>query len=231
MGGGKKHKASTLELGYMMKVELTNAKRITELHKAKEWLPLWSHQHIRLNYKAFSTLCFTLEVTGLLATEEDLFDPNGDFDESMSSLFRVLSNTLFYLEEHLKRGRCDSKSEMAIFLGKLLIEQGVFPTRDHCAFCDAPLEKLLKIYLVTDHGGFSCHECAAHLEETMMSSSREGRELWELLGSVAKQRYQELNEFTIQDPAAIPTLVNYTCYQLHLKMNKLKTLKMVLSFS
>lgn len=215
----------------MMKLELSHSKKNTELHRAKEWLPMWSYEQIRLNHKAFSTMCFYLEIANYLCPEEDLFDDHSDFDESMVGLFRVLSNAIFHLEERLKAGRCDPYSEIVIFLGKLLVEQGVFPIRDNCAFCDNPLEKIGRIYLVTDHGGFSCGECATHLEEAMMSSSSEGRELWELLGSVANHRYQELSELKMQDRAVIHTLLNYTCYQLHLEISRLKTLKMVLSFN
>ncbi len=214
----------------MMKLELSHAKRNSELHRAKEWTPLWCYEYIRLNHKAFSTMCFYLEMVSHLCAEEDLFDDHADFDESMVGLFRVLSNALFHLEERLKSQKCDPHSEIVIFLGKLLIEQGVFPTRDNCAFCDGALEKLGRIYLVTDHGGFSCGECATHLEEAMMSSSQEGRELWEILGSVANHRYQELSELKMQDKGVIHTLLNYACYQLHLEIGRLKSLKMVLSF-
>ncbi|MEC7275629.1 MAG: hypothetical protein VXV96_04845 [Bdellovibrionota bacterium] len=229
-GGGKKHKASTLELGYMMKIELSQSKKNAELHRAKEWLPLWSYEHIRLNHKAFTTMCFYLEMVSNIAPEEDLFDQHSDFDESMVGLFRVLSNAVVHLEERLKVGRCDPKSEMVIFLGKLLVEQGVFPSRENCAFCDIPLEKLARISLVTDHGGFGCSDCVSQLEEAILSSAGEGRELWELLGSVANQRYQALRELTLQDRNVCHTLLNYSCYQLHLDMKRLKTLKMVLSF-
>lgn len=227
-GGGKKHKASTLELGYMMKVELGHSRSTSDLHRAKEWLPLWSYEHIRLNHRAFSLMCLFLEIMSNISPEESLHDSHSEFDDTMEGLFRVLSNAVVHLEERTKLKKCDPYSELTIFLGKLLIEQGVFPIRDNCTFCDRPLEKLAQIYLVTDHGGFSCGECTTQIEGAVTSSSREGRELWELLGSVANQRYQELNELKLENRDVVHTLLNYFYYQFQFQPHNFKSLKMVL---
>lgn len=227
-GGGKKHKASTLEIGYMMKIELSHSRSTAQMQRAKEWLPIWSHEHIRNNFKSYSLLCLFVEIMGAIAPEEDVHDQNSDFDDTMEGLFRVLSNAVVHLEGRTKEKKCDPYSELLVFLGKLLIEQGVFPIRDNCAFCDEVLSKLSKIYLITDHGGFACGECADHLEEAITSSSREGRELWELLGSVANHRYQELTELRLENRDVIHTLLNYFYYQFHFKESDFRSLKMVL---
>jgi recombinational DNA repair protein (RecF pathway) len=140
----------------------------------------------------------------------------------------VLSNALVHLESSAKAKSCDPGGELLIFLGKMLIEQGVFPSREGCSFCDAQLEKLSKVYLVTDHGGFACHECIGHLEAALISSSQEGRELWELLGVVANQRYQELSEFKMEHRGAVRLLLHYFLYQFHFQEHQFKSLKMVL---
>jgi recombinational DNA repair protein (RecF pathway) len=212
----------------MMKVELSHSRSTSELHKAKEWLPLWSYSEIRLNYKAFSLMCLFMEMVSGLSPEEDLHDANSDFDQSMEGLFRVLSNAVVHLEERAKLKKCDPYSELTIFLGKLLIEQGVFPVRDNCAFCDETLTHQGRMTLVTDHGGFACGECSGHLEEAMVSTTEEGRELWELLGSVANHRYQDLGSLRLENPEVIHTLLNYFYYQFHFQAHQFKSLKMVL---
>jgi recombinational DNA repair protein (RecF pathway) len=231
-GGGKKHKASTLELGYMMKVELSHTRSTSELHRAKEWLPLWSYEHIRLNYKAFSLLCLYAEIMGELSPQENLHDVHGDFDDTMEGLFRVLSNAVVHLEGRASQKQCDPWSELSIFLGKLLIEQGVFPIRDNCVFCDKILDSQGSLTLVTDHGGFSCGECAEHLVEERgrehLSGIQEGRELWEILGSVANQRYQDLGALKIENPEVLHTLLHYFYYQFHFQPRQFKSLKMIL---
>ena len=212
----------------MIKVELSHSRSTSELHRAKEWLPLWSYEEIRLNYKAFSLMCLFMEMVAGLSPEEDLHDSNSDFDQSMEGLFRVLSNAVVHLEERAKQKNCDPYSELTIFLGKLLIEQGVFPIRDNCAFCDCTLNHQGRMTLVTDHGGFACAECSTHLEEAMVSTTQEGRELWELLGSVANHRYQELGSLRLENREVIHTLLNYFYYQFHFQAHQFKSLKMVL---
>lgn len=212
----------------MMQVELSQGKMKTELHKAKEWLPLWSHEKIRNNYQAFSLLCLFLEIMAELSPGADLSDQHLEVDDGMEGLFRVLSNAIFHLEKRAELKTTDVKTELFIFLSKLLIEQGLFPIRDGCAFCDTELKNLSTLFLVPDHGGFSCHECTTHLDESGQVNKREGRELWELLGGVANQRYQDLFELRIEDNEALYSLLHYFNYQFHFHPNTFKSLKMVI---
>lgn len=198
------------------------------MQNAKEWTPGWVHESIRLNHKAFSLMCLFLEIVTNLAPEENLHDENSDYDESMMGLFKVLSNGLFHLEKRAKEKKCDPHSELIIFLGKLLVEQGVFPTRENCAFCDEILFERGDVFLVTDHGGFSCGSCLTHLEEAITTNQKEGRELWELLGVVANHRYQELSELKIEYNEVAHILFHYFCYQFHFKAGDFKSLSMVL---
>lgn len=173
-------------------------------------------------------MCLFMEIVSYLSPQEDLHDSHSEFDESMMGLFRVLSNAVVHLEERAKAKNCDPYSELTIFLGKLLIEQGVFPIRDKCSFCDVPLTHQGRMTLVTDHGGFACGECSSHLEEAIVSSAQDGRELWELLGSVANHRYQELGSLKLENPEVIHTLLNYFYYQFQFQAHQFKSLKMVL---
>lgn len=212
----------------MEKLEISPSKMKTELHKVKEWTPLWIHENIRNNYQAFSLLCLFLEIAGELSPTADLSDPHLDVDDSMEGLFRVVSNAIYHLEARATQKITDTKSELFIFLTKLLIEQGLFPVREGCAFCDVELKNLGTIFLVPDHGGFSCHECINHLEENTQTNKREGRELWELLGGVANQKYQDLMGLKIQDTDALYSLLHYFNYQFHFHENTFKSLKMVI---
>lgn len=211
----------------MLRLELGRSKSTSDLYRAKEWAPLWSHQYIRLNYKAFCLLCLYLEFVDSLSIEGDLHDVHQDSDQSMVGLFRVLSNALVHLEEQAHRKVFDKFSELTIFLGKILIEQGVFPNRGNCVFCDIDLLEVKMIHLVTDHGGFGCGECVGHLEEAVLSTALEGRELWELLGVVANEKYLNLKNLEMEYPEVARTLLNYFFYQFHFKANQFKSLSSV----
>jgi len=115
-----------------------------------------------------------------------------------------------------------------IFLSKLLLEQGLFPIREGCAFCDCELDHMKTIFLISDHGGFSCAECTTHLEEDQLRNKREGRELWELLGGVANQKYTQLLELAIEDPDAMESLLHYFNYQFGFQRDHFKSLQMVI---
>lgn len=221
-------KPTTLELGRMMRIELGHSKRSSDLYRAKEWKVLWSHENIRYNHRAFSTMCVFLELIASLSIEDDLHDQLIDEDDTMVGLFRVLSNSLVHLENKVKEKSCDAGSELLIFLGKLLIEQGLFPARENCAFCDVELELHRNIYLVTDHGGFSCQDCQGSLESAVISDPQEGRELWELLGVIANQRYQDLGALKMEYQGSVRLLLHYFLYQFQFQEHQFKSLKMVL---
>ncbi len=212
----------------MFRVELGQSRSTSELYRAKEWQVIWSYESIRYNHRAFSIMCLFLEIIGMLSIQDDLHDELIEDDRTMVGLFRVLSNALVHLEASAKSKTHDSRRELLIFLGKILIEQGVFPSREACAFCDAQLEKLGGTYLVIDHGGFACGECVGHLEGVKASSPLEGRELWELLGVVANQRYQDLKELKMEHYGAVTLLLHYFLFQFQLEEHQLKSLKMVL---
>lgn len=226
-GGGKKQKSSTLELGYLIGAELAHSKSTSTLHKAKEWQPKWLHQSIRSQYQAFCFLCFALEVITKVASPESLHDANSDFDKDQEGLFKVLSNALFYLDQRCTLEGFSPVNEMIIFLGKLLIDQGVFPIRDNCLFCDIDLEKEDHLFLMADQGGFSCSECYANMKEERGVNGkfdRDGRELWELLGIVAQHRYGDLGKINSSGQRIGQQLFHFFSYQFQLKKADFKTL-------
>lgn len=212
----------------MLKVELGRSKSTSELYRAKEWSPLWIHEDIRLNYKAFCLMCLMLEIMEHMATQDDLHDDLQSNDTTMVGLFRVLSNALVHLESRVKLKSFDRFSELSIFLGKLLIEQGVFPERTCCVFCDQNLTHASLIYLVTDHGGFGCAECVGHLEGAMLSTAAEGRELWEVLGVIANEKYQKLLDLKLEHFEVAKLLIDYFFYQFQMEPSQLKGLSSVI---
>ena len=159
---------------------------------------------------------------------DDLHDELHANDTTMVGLFRVLSNALVHLENKVKLKTFDRFSELAIFLGKLLIEQGVFPGRGSCVFCDQNLIHASFIYLVIDHGGFGCSECVGHLEGAMLSSASEGRELWEALGVIANEKYQNLLDLKLEHIEVAKILLDYFFYQFQIEPGQLKGLGSVI---
>ncbi len=212
----------------MLRVELGRSKSTSELYRAKEWSPIWVHEKIRFDYKAFCLMCLMLEIMDHMSTDDDLHDELHATEETMIGLFRVLSNALVHLENQIRDKSFDRFSELALFLGKLLIEQGVFPERANCVFCDIDLKHASLIFLVTDHGGFGCSECVGHIEEAVLSSAQEGRELWELLGVVANEKYQKLESLKLEHPEVVKTLLSYFFYQFHLQPSQFKGLNSVI---
>jgi recombinational DNA repair protein (RecF pathway) len=227
-GGGKKAKATQLELGYLLRIELGRSKSTEQLYRAKEYQVLWNHQKVRYNHKAFYLMCFFLEVTDKMAQEEDLHDQNFTENAEGEGPFRVLSNALVHLERSLETGNFKKESEFFIFFGKLLVEHGVFPERERCCLCEEELVGLMDLFLVPDHGGFSCSSCINREEYLFERNGRVGRETWELLGKIGHQQYQEIGELSISNNAVIQLLFHYFSYQFHYQKNDFQGLKLVL---
>lgn len=226
-GGGKKKRSSTLELGYMLQVELSVSKSTSDIYHAKEWTPKWTPENIRLNHKAFYLMCLYLEMIQKLAPEGDLHDKFHDDDQG-HNLFVVLSNALFYLEKMLKEKNFNSQNHLLIFMGKLLIDQGVFPQRDFCTLTDRPLQSESLLHLVADHGGFACAEGLNQEQAQAQGNGTHGRELWEVLGRIGKSKYLEIVPFDLQYPEIVKSLFHYFCYQFHFQEKEFKSYSMAL---
>ena len=151
-GGGKNKKPSTLELGYLLKVELIYSQSTKELYSAREWLPLWAHQRIRFDYKAYHLMCFFLEIAEKISVGEYLHRDFCEHSTKGIGIFKVLANGIYHLEQAIKE-KCFSMQEHgACFLGKLLLDQGVFPERRECTFCGEKFMEGRDVFLVPDRG-------------------------------------------------------------------------------
>lgn len=219
-GGGKKKKPSQLELGAMLKVELSVSKSNTDVYRAKEWKLIWRAENIRNNYRAFTLLCFIVEVTAKIAGEENLHEPS--FTDEHAGIFSVVSNAAFYLEKSVKEEKFELYKEMTVFLGKILGEQGVFPRLESCSLCESALTPDLIAALNLEHGGFSCSDCSPLGYDSKLSS-----ELWQLLGQIGSLKYGELQSLKIQNKGISRQLLDYLLYQFQIEAKAFKSLSMV----
>lgn len=228
-GGGKKQKSTVLEIGHLISVELSRTRSTQQLQRAKEWQAPWVHKNIRLNHQAFYLMCLYCEIMQKLSSEESLHDDNQDFDDAQTGLFKVLSNGLFYLDMRCSRSDFNRHNEAIIFIGKLLIDLGVFPTRESCVFCDEDLDGDGFIYLISDHGGFSCDECYNKANEVSVRyNNADGRELWQVLGIIAANRYEDLSKLSCSGAGVVSQLFHFFIYQFQFHKLDFKTLDMVL---
>ncbi len=222
-GGGKKQKSSVIELGFMLSVELQQAKTNTEIYHAKEWNLVWHHDKIRLHHNAFYLMCFFLEIITKIAPVENLHDVHHENTE-MVGLFTSLSNALVHLERCLIQESFFSHSHAVIFLTKTLLHLGVFPEREHCTLCGEELAGFNDMFLIAEEGGFACPPCM-NLRKTFTVQS--GRELWELVGHIAHTKYGELGLIKLEYKSLPKMLFHYFCFQFHFEEKDFKTASMI----
>lgn len=222
-GGGKKQKSSVIELGFMLSVELQQAKTNTEIYHAKEWNLIWYHDKIRLQHNAFYLMCFFLEVINRIAPVENLHDVHEENTE-MVGLFTSLSNALVHLEKSLLQESFFSHSHAVIFLTKTLLHLGVFPEREHCTLCGEGLTQFNDMFLIAEEGGFACPPCM-NLRKAYTVQS--GRELWELVGHIAHTKYSELGLIKLEYKSLPRMLFHYFCFQFHFEEKDFKTASMI----
>ena len=222
-GGGKKQKSSIIELGFMLAVELSQAKTNTEIYHAKEWSMIWHHDFIRNNHTAFYLMCFYLEIIKRISPIENLHDVHLENIE-MVGLFTSLSNALVHLEKSLKENAFYIHSHAVIFLTKTLLHLGVFPEREQCTLCGIDLLGFNDMYLIPEEGGFACPPC---VNQNKTHNVQSGRELWELIGHIAHTKYSELGPLKLEYKSLPKMLFHYFCFQFHFEEKDFKTASMV----
>lgn len=218
-GGGEKKKASVLELGSMLKVELSRSRGGSDIYSAKEWEPLWMANKVRDNHVAFYVLCFIVQVAVKVAQEEDLHDESHSFDDHSQGVFRAVSNALVHLETMVQQNTFHASAEVAIYLGKLLIELGVFPDIKSCMVCGVILEQFTQLQLSSEHGGFVCHNCS-HGDKAQFN-------LWRLMSEVAVKKSPEIVPDASFPRSGLDRLWEYFCFQSQLEPKDFKTLTMI----
>jgi recombinational DNA repair protein (RecF pathway) len=225
-GGGKKFKVSGLEYGNLIKAQVSSQRQVVEVASCQEWQVAWGHEHVRHHHQAFTFLCFALELVRSLSPEDQLGDQHRESDQSAEGLFRVLSNALFRLDRLVKEENFHLYGEWSIFLGKLLIEQGLFPDREHCVLSGEPLRPGQRLSLVSSMGGFARVELLKGQEQQMMGET--GTILYPVLAEIAAGTYQQLPSFKHCQQNHARVLWDYFCYQTQIESARYKTLSMLL---
>ena len=223
-GGGKKKKSSLLEVGYLIKMELTRAKTNAQIFSIKEWSLQWHHDEIRKNHRAFYVLCFFLELSEKLVVDADLFEGNYENEKSLDSIFKVLSNGIFQLEKRLFLNKNDFSVDVFLFLSKILIQEGIFPERNHCVLSGEGLEEVMQLVLLDEQGGFAD---SSYINTDMLDSrltTIQATELWTLLCRVAQSKYTQINEFENIPQIFSARLIDYLFYQVNFEKRDFKTI-------
>ncbi|MFZ4713904.1 MAG: DNA repair protein RecO [Bacteriovoracaceae bacterium] len=227
-GGGSKNKPSLLELGYLMKVELKkNQKKEEAMYVAVEWQSVWSHQQVRYEFKAFSLMTFFLELINRVAITTNLDESELNDQEG---LFKVLSNSLFYLEKSLSEFNFQPLSHLALFLCKMTFELGVAPDPFLCTFCGNDLTPQNLLSFEMQEGGFCCTNCMQkdNLKSNLVDIAQ-GKDLafWMSLRTIWNLKYQDFAELRLDDRTVTDKLYHYLCFQFQIDPKSLKTYSML----
>jgi recombinational DNA repair protein (RecF pathway) len=226
-GGGTKKKSSSLELGHLVKLELTRAKATAQIFSVKEWTLSWHHNEIRKNHKAFYILCFFLEVSDKVVVEANLFDDHYDDSSKRGSMFKVLSNGIFYLEKRALSTKDDFSVDLFIFLSKTLIEQGVFPERSHCVLSGHDLAEVSEMALLSEQGGFADASCLNSDMRDSKVNSKDSKDLWSFLCQSAISKYGDFEKVDNIPKEFSNRLVDYLCYQIQMNRFDFKSLSLI----
>lgn len=216
-GGGSKMKPSLLELGHMLSVELKRSNENQELYSAKEWSVLWAAEHIRFEHQAFYLLCLMLEMAVKISLEDNLHDEHQQFDLESEGIFRVLSNGIFYLEEAVKNKDFKLGQHLPLFLGKNMLEQGIFPSLENCISCEAPLDLSGHHFLSPEQGGFQCGSCflLAHQLPQDIGLSENEKRIYPFMARLVHLAYRDYRQLPELDALQIRELFKFFCYQFH----------------
>ncbi len=222
LGGGKKHKGSILQLGYLLSFHFSGSRTENfEMLNSSEYKEKWYHDSISNNPKGFYLLCFYNE---FLDKFSPLAHSKFDLEEDESShvgLFRLLSNAIFRLDKVTKTKRYDHYTELGIFLSKALVELGIFPDTGYCVVSGTKIGEDKKVFLSADKGGFAFAEFAEAEELRKSAASFLNQKIKE----VSESKYLDITEliFTATDCS---DLFNFICYQQHVRQTDFKTFSM-----
>lgn len=226
-GGGSKKKSSVLELGFLLKVEVSQKGRQGDIVAAKEWELGWHHRNIRSDINSFTASCLMFEIIKKLA-EQAYLDDEDIMSEQSRGIFSVLSNSLFYLDKKLEqegRAKKSIKIVFAYFMAKLLIELGVFPETKECILTGEQLGVSRPVQLLFDQGGF------AYSFGVSENELIDDRSLWIVLNHASQTKFQELNFNLLGDATeenwVSKKLFMYFCHQFQFSQDEFKSFKMV----
>jgi DNA repair protein RecO len=226
-GSERKKTSSILELGHLLKITTSGSKkeRSSELMTAKEWEVVWHSDHIRKNFKAFYLLNFYAEFLLKIATK---FNHGDDFQhDENSGLFKVLSNSLFFMDESVAQKKFDETQHLFLFLSKLILELGVVPQLDECMFCGIDLQGTNALVFDVKDGGFICHDCSnQRFDGNLNQLLVDGYSIYQNLNHSLKNKYSEYSRLQVTQ-AQVKQLMNYLCYQFDFQVQDFKSYAVV----
>lgn len=225
-GGGKSNKGSILQLGHMFSVSFGQMKSNFEILSAKEYSEKWQHRYLSMNPRAFYLLCFFCELIEKVAppaSQPQDFELDHDIN---GGLFRVLSNSLFYLDKNCQEDCFNYEESLFVFLVKALVEMGIFPQTKSCCISGTSFENDDVVVLLSENGGFAHAQFLAP-EESRLVDVNLGRSLRRNMLSVSQNKFQASLSLENLSIPMTRQVFNYLSYQLNLKANELKTVGLV----
>ncbi len=240
-GGGKKQKASFLELGYMVNVELqrpSSRSTAKDLFIAKEWKLGWHHTKLRENHKAFFLMCLFFELIAKVSVEDDsvLSSPNvADFEDD-KGIFRVASNAVFHLEESLSQNDFSTNEQLVLFLIKLIYEMGINPELESCIYCGKSFsaKNITVSSLAAEMGGFSCSRCETLETRQALNDSNLSDDfdidqamLFKIFNEIRNLKYSMYAQMPQIRSSVAHALLSYFCLQFQLDLSSLKSTKLL----
>ena len=130
-------------------------------------------------------------------------------------LFRVLSNSLFFIEESLENKKFCSDKFRALFVGKLIFELGIVPGIERCLYTEEILGDE-KVYFNFSEGGFSKINDANALSE-------EGREALHFFRAIGHTKFSDYEKLLSPSAKLGGQLFNYLCSQFNLEPKNVKS--------
>ena len=226
-GGGKKLKSSLLQLGYLICVEINRVPSNHQgMYSSREYSIGWQHVRIQYSYQAFYLLCFYLELVAKIAPEDNLLGSEGGAGKGdYYGLFRVLSNSLFYLEKALAHREFSRGRSLALFLSKLIMELGITPNLNTCLYSNQRLCELERFKLLCDQGGFVAEQYLGRQEKGLIHNHRS---IWEILNQSWSLSFKDMARLEGIKSCHFPSLYNYLLFHLGIDEGRIRTASLVI---
>lgn len=219
-GGQGPKKASSLELGTCLNVELSRGH--TDLVPVKEWKVHWYHKTIRYHYKSFALMCFFLDIVKKIAPIADSKEEDPQDKSDYIGLYIILSNALHELDKDDKNSKLHLDHHLLTFLVKLLIQQGIFPQLQVCALSGKMIDEKSEVCFSHQNHGFV-------LTESMPSPSndhlKDSQQLLYAMKFISGRRYHEFRVLEGDYWYGCHQLVDFFCHEHSIQKNTFKTLK------
>ncbi len=213
-GGGKKNKPSQLEVGTLISFTPASSKRYSNLSSCKDFKVQWRHESLKNHFRAFFLLNFFVELLDKISVES--YDEENLGEEKY---FNLLSNAIFYLEDSVKKESFQLNQHLALFLGKLILHNGIYPGYQNCSFCGVGLKPANVSALDFSQGGFSCKSC----QEDKLALRETRNSLWEYFATIKNVSYKNYLDVENHPLEALKQVLVYFLGQFQIGPHELKS--------